>query len=132
MIRTSSLHTGTRPTYPIITARSIRAVYPHLIACGLNPETLARRLRLRPEVNADSWLDAVDRACLHPTARRIADALLSAVASDGVVTATIGELAGLSGASRSSASRAVDALMRAGLITSRSHGRYALTIGGQP
>jgi hypothetical protein len=132
----TSPHVSTRPQHSII-----RALSWQLAAHGLSAETVARRLRLPPEVSADTWTDALRSTQLTASANRVADALLSAVASDGIITATITDLAALASTSRSGAQRAVVSLELAGLLirkpqTSpagrRSASRYRLSIGGRP
>jgi hypothetical protein len=130
----TSPHVSTRPQHSII-----RALSWQLAAHGLSAETVARRLRLPPEVNAANWTEALRSTRLTASANRVANALLSAVASDGVIT-TITDLAALSSTSRSGAQRAVVSLELAGLLirkplTSpagrRSASRYQLSIGGR-
>jgi hypothetical protein len=132
----SSPHVGTRPQHSIV-----RALGAQWAAYGLTAEAVARRLNLPPEVNADTWTDALRSTSLTASDARVADALLSAVASDGMITATITDLTALAGTSRSGAQRAVVSLELAGLLirkpqTSptgrRSSSRYQLSIGGRP
>ena len=131
-----SPHVGTRPHHCIV-----RALSAHWAAYGLTAETVARRLRLPPEVNADTWTDALPSTRLTASGNRVAAALLSAVASDGMITATITDLAALASTSRSAAQRAVVSLELAGLLIRkpqtvpagrRSASRYQLSIGGRP
>jgi hypothetical protein len=131
----TSPHVSTRPQHSII-----RALSWQLAAHGLSAETVARRLRLPPEVNAANWTEALRSTRLTASANRVANALLSAVASDGVITTTITDLAALASTSRSGAQRAVVSLELAGLLirkplTSpagrRSASRYQLSIGGR-